>query len=440
MSKFGIVFLMVACLGSLRGDDWPQWRGLGRDGVSTELGMLDAWPKNGPPHLWTIDSIGEGYSGPAVVGTRFFIMVCDGKTEFLTARSVESGLELWRLEVGPKFKNPWGDGPRGTPSVSNGFVVALGAQGVLVCAEVDSGKEAWRTDLRKDHAGKLMRGNVLNMDWGYSESPLVDQGRVVVSPGGANGTIIALDLKTGASVWKTTALTDYASYTSAIATTIRGVRQYVQFTGGVEISTGLLMKSPPQVVGIDPATGTVLWRHKINYTTAGIINTPTAIGDVVYASCGYGAGCTMLRIDKTADGWKPVDITTADARKTMVCYHGGIVPAGDRVFGYSDVGGWVCQSIPSGDVRWSQQRGIGAGSVIRVGARLLILTTDGLAALTEPNEDGWKVRGEFRLPQISKIRKANGNIKVCTHPVVADGRLYIRDQELLHCYDLRGGR
>ncbi len=436
----GVMFVALVSVTNALAGDWPQWRGPSRDGTSTETGLLATWPKNGPPLLWSVDTLGAGYSGPAVVGERIFIMGSDGETEYLTAMAVDCGRELWRVKLGPEFKNGWGHGPRGTPTVFGDTVVALGAQGVLVCVEKATGKELWRTDLRNDHAGRLMRGNILDFDWGYSESPLVDDGHVIVSPGGANGTLAAFDLKTGQLLWRTAMVTDAASYSSVVVAEIHGTRQYVQLTGGVEYSTGVLMKAPPRAVGISPRDGSLLWQAKIHYTTAGVINTPVVLGDVVYATCGYGAGCTILRIDKTAAGFQAVSTTTQDTRKVMATYHGGIVPFRDRVYGFSETSGWVCQSIPSGESRWEERRKVAGGSHIRVGGRLIIVTTEGSVAMTEPDNDGWTLHGEFVLPIVSPLRKANHRIKVCTHPVVANGRLYLRDQERFYCYDLRSAK
>ena len=431
------VFLTLMLTLNLAAADWPQWRGPQRDGTSTEKGLQEQWPKDGPPLLWSIETLGAGYSGPAVVGERLFIMGSNADGEYLAALRVDSGRELWRATLGPVFKNGWGNGPRGTPTVAGDRVVALGAQGVLVCVALTSGKELWRTDLRKDHAGRLMHGNILDIDWGYSESPLVDDGRVTVSPGGTKGTVAAFDLATGKLIWRTAAITDAASYSSIVAAEIHGTRHYVQITGGVEHSGGALMKAPPRAVGISPKDGSILWQHKINYTTAGVINTSVVLNEIIYTSCGYGAGCTILRIDKDGVGLKAVDITAKDARNVMATYHGGIVPAKDRVFGFSDTAGWVCQSLPSGESRWEEKRRIRGGSLIRVGNRLIIVTLEGIVAMTEPNDDGWALQGEFTLPKVSPLRKANSKIKVCTHPVVVNGRLYVRDQESLYCYGLR---
>jgi hypothetical protein len=434
------ILCLLVTAAAARADDWPQWRGPNRDGTSEEKGLLQAWPADGPKLLWRTVSLGAGYAGPAVVGDRVFVMGSDGTDEYLAALRVADGRELWRLRLGPEFKNGWGHGPRGTPTVVGDTLVALGAQGVLLCASTD-GKERWRTNLRKNLHGELMKGNIFDVDWGYSESPLVDENRVTVTPGGPKGTIAAFELPTGKLLWRTAAVTDAAGYASVVAAEFHGTRQYVQLTGGVETATVGRKKSDPRAVGLDPKTGATLWQHDIHYTMAGVINTPVVWKNFVYASCPFGGGCTILRIDKTATGWNAVDTTCREVQGALNVYHGGVVPFGDRVLGYSYTHGWVYQALPSGESLWEDKRKIDdGGSHVRIADRVIVVTTKGTVILTEPSDKGWKVAGSFTLPDKSPIREENSKIKVCTHPVVSNGRLYIRDQERLYCYDLREKR
>jgi hypothetical protein len=174
---------------------------------------------------------------------------------------------------------------------------------------------------------------------------------------------------------------------------------------------------------------------------AGVINTPVVWKNYVYASCPFGGGCTILRIDKSDKGWNVVDTTSREAQGALNVYHGGVVPFRDRVLGYSYTHGWVFQALPSGESLWEDKRKIDdGGSHVRIADRVIVVTTKGTVVLTEVSDTGWKPTGTFSLPDESPIRKANAKIKVCTHPVVANGRLYIRDQERLYCYDLRAQR
>lgn len=434
LKRILILVIFLGLLSRCEGADWPQWRGPNRDGYCQEKGLLKSWPEKGLQLLWQIDSLGAGYSGVAIVGDHLFAMGSSDQLEQVICLSAKTGKELWRTPLGEKFKNQWGDGPRGTPTVDRDNVDVLGAQGVLACLKTSDGSIKWKTDLRKEHSGKLMRGNILDLDWGYAESPLVHGNQVVVSPGGEKGTVAAFETKTGKMIWRTKAIRDSSSYASAILTEIHGIEQYVVLTGGQEYDVGALMKSQPRAIAISPKDGAILWQHKIQYITAGVINTPVVSGDIVYTSCGYGAGCTILRIKKTSSGFEATDISSSEARKTMKTYHGGMIASEKGVIGFSDGRGWVHQELPSGKTLWEEKGRIGEGSILRLPDRLLIVTMDGQIVLAESGEKNWSIKGKFRLPGVSEIRKKNDYIKVCTHPVIANGQLYIRDQEILYCF------
>jgi outer membrane protein assembly factor BamB len=201
-------FLMALVLVSsfdarlIRAEDWPQWQGPDRTNVSKETGLLKTWPKDGPKLLWTFEKAGVGYSGPAVVGDRLYTMGGREDTSYVFAIDVKSGKEIWNCPIGKLFKNGYGDGPRSTPTVDGDFLYALDAQGELICVEIASGKKRWAVNLEKDLKGEMMSG------WGYSESPLVDGDQVVCCPGGKEGTVAALDKKTGKVLWRSKELTD----------------------------------------------------------------------------------------------------------------------------------------------------------------------------------------------------------------------------------------
>src|SRR5262245_42084735 len=223
-----ISLMSMACFLSIslvaRADDWPQWRGPNRDDVSKETGLLKSWPKDGPKLLWTFDKAGVGFSGPAVVGDRLYTMGGRDDKSFVFALDVKTGKEIWACPIGKVFKNGWGDGPAGTPTIDGDFLYALDRQGELICVETASGTKRWSVNLAKDLHGQMMSG------WGYTESVLVDGDQVVCCPGGKEGTIAALDKKTGKVKWRSKELTDKATYSSLVPTEIGGVRHYVQLT------------------------------------------------------------------------------------------------------------------------------------------------------------------------------------------------------------------
>jgi outer membrane protein assembly factor BamB len=392
--------------------DWPQWRGPDRTDVSKETGLLKTWPAGGPRVLWTNTDAGVGYSSPAIVGDRIYCMGARGKTEYVYALDARNGKELWSAPVGVIFTEGHGDGPRGTPTVDGDAVYALGGQSELVCVETTKGKVRWHTNLRRDLGGELMSG------WGYSESPLVDGDKVVCTPGGARGTLAALDKGTGKVLWRSKGLTDKAGYSSIIRAEVGGVAQYVQSTGRA-------------IVGVVADNGRLLWRHEQPGFKTAVIPTPIFQDGYVYATSGYGAGCTLLQL--TAEG-KDVSAKVVYENKNLANHHGGVVLVGEHVYGYSDRG-WVCQNFRSGDIVWSN-RNLGKGSLTCADGRLFCYAErDGTLVAVEATPAGWKETGRFKIPRESSKRKPES--RFWTHPVIANGRLYLRDQDLLFCFDLQ---
>jgi outer membrane protein assembly factor BamB len=421
MTKRTLLPVLFAGLGVLlAGADWPQWRGPDRSDVSGETGLLKHWPKGGPKLLWTFDETGTGYGGPAVVGDRLYVMGTDEKDEFLLAIDVNTGKKVWSTRVGPYFFNKYGSGPRSTPTVNGDLVVVLGPGGDLACFERGGGgARKWAVNLRDPAIGGVLPG------WGYSESPLVDGEQVVCSPGGSKGTFAAFDKNTGKVLWRSKEITDAAGYSSVVVANLGGVRQYVQQT-----MTG--------IAGFSPKDGNKLWFFaNPKYRTA-VIPTPIVHDRLIYAVAGYGAGASLLQVD-SKDGTLGVEQKySQQARDLMDNKHGGVVEVGDAVFGWSDAGNkWVCQDFKSGKEIWSS-KALGRGSVTAADGNLYCFAEkDGTCVLVPAITAGWKEHGRFILPQHAAHREFNNS--VWTHPVVANGRLYLRDQEFLFCYDVKDG-
>ena len=318
-----------------------------------------------------------------------------------------------------------GDGPRGTPTVDGDFVYGLGAQGELICVDIGSGGVVWRKNLKTDLGGEMWS------EWGYSESPLVDGDLVVCTPGGKSGTLAALDKKTGEVRWRSKDWTDKAAYSSVVVTVVGGVRQYVQMTG-------------ESVAGIAAEDGRLLWRFRRSSPTAPV-PTPIVDGDRVYVSSGYGAGCALLRLTAKC---KDVSCTEVHKNKNLVNHHGGAVLTGGCVYGYDDNKGLVCQDFQTTEVVWAQKdvdslwdkehnRGVfGKMSLTCADGRLYCYGEDaGTVLLVEATPKGLNVNGRFTIPEQTKVKRKSG--KIWTHPVVADGKLYLRDQDLIFCYDVK---
>ncbi|HEY6563887.1 MAG TPA: PQQ-binding-like beta-propeller repeat protein, partial [Pirellulaceae bacterium] len=383
-------------------------RGPDRTDVSTETGLQKSWSKDGPKLVWLYKDAGLGYSGPAIVGDRLFTLGARGDSEFLIAVNATDGKELWSTRIGDLLKNGWGDGPRGTPTVDGDRIYALNGRGNLVCANVADGKIIWERKM-SEFGGKVP-------DWGYTESVLVDGDRVVCTPGGSKGAIVALNKKDGKLIWQSKGFTDGAQYSSIVPANHNGARQYIQLT----------MRS---VVGIDAADGRLLWKTDFPGSVA-VIPTPIFHNGQVYVTAGYGAGCKSVRIGPD-NAVKEVYLN-----KVMKNHHGGVVLVDGHVYGHSDGGGWVCQNFETGKEVWAERSALGKGAVGYADGMLYCLGEDnGTVVLAEASPSGWKEHGRFKLEPQSKERNPKG--KIWVHPVITGGRLYLRDQDLLSCYDVK---
>lgn len=394
---------------SVSAADWPHWRGPNRDDHSPDKGLLKKWPEAGPKRVWLFENAGLGYAGYSIVGNQLFTTGLRGEQEFLIALDVAKGTELWSAPVGAKYANRWGDGPRGTPSVDGGLVYAIGGQGTLVCVQASDGKLVWQKSLVSDLGGKLQT-------WGYTESPLIVGDKVVVTPGGPKGTLAALNKKTGALAWQTAELTDEAQYSSPILITHAGKKQVVQ----------LVMQ---KFFGVDPETGKVLWKADFPGRTA-VIPTPIYKDGIVYVTAGYGVGSKAIKLG--ADN----SVTTVYENKVMKNHHGGVVLVGDHLYGNSDGPGWICQDFKTGEEVWAS-KALGKGAVHYADGMLYCLDEgSGTVVLAEASPKGWTEHGRFKLDPQTKQRSPQG--RIWTHPVVVNGKLFLRDQELLFCFDVKG--
>jgi len=387
--------------------EWPQWRGANHDGLCRETGLLKQWPSEGPSIVWKVKDLGIGYSGISVVKGKIFTMgdVDDGS--YLMAFDENKGAKLWSRRMGETGAPGGYAGTRGTPSVDEGLVYALNQHGDLVCAEAATGKEVWRKSLTKDFGGGTP-------SWGYAESPLVDGDKVFVTPGGRQGAVVALNKKTGALIWQTKDFTDDAHYSSIIVTNMYGQRQLIQLT-------------PASVVGVAVGTGKVLWRADRRGQTA-VVPTPVYADNQVFVTSGYGVGCNSFKISKDAGGFKTEQVY---ANKNMVNHHGGVILLNGYIYGFSDSAGWMCLDFKTGAKVWSN-RGVGKGSISYADGHFYIRSEgDGAIALIEANPKEYVEKGRFVQPERSSKNS-------WTHPVIVNGRLYIRDQGLLICYDVKG--
>lgn len=402
--------------------DWPQWRGPERSGVSHESGLLKQWPAEGPKLLWQVNDIGDGYSTPSVVGTRIYLMSNRGmENEFVQALSTQDGRVIWTTRVG-NVGNPDQNPPyakaRSTPTVDGVFVYALGSDGDLACLETGSGKIRWQKSIRKEFGGEPG-------EWAYAESPLVDGDVVVVTPGGAQATIVALNKKTGAVIWKSAVPGgDPAGYASAIIVQAGGRKQYVQF-----LSKGM--------VGVDAKTGQFLWRYAEVAKGPAQYFTPVARDAYVYGGAlGIGGGMVQL---KPKDGG--VEAEPVYFARGLPNGLGGAVVVGDYLYGTEIVSGeFVAIEFITGKVKWKTES-IGRVSTASADGLLYLHGLDGGVVLVEATPEAYREKGRFSPPaQPSHKQVGPFPEQSFAHPVIANGRLYIRDLGALWAYDIKGSR
>jgi outer membrane protein assembly factor BamB len=398
-----------------RADDWPQWRGPLRNGHSSETGLMNEWPKAGPKLLWKIDNAGMGYATPAVVGARLYLLGNEGvENEFVRALAVADGKPVWtaRLgKVGNPEQQPKFPAARSTPTVDGELLYALGSDGDLACVELASGRIRWQKNLRTEFGGKPGV-------WAYSESPLVDGDFVMVTPGGTQATLVALNKRTGDVQWKCAAPAgDEAAYASAIIVEIGGVRQYVQ----------LLQKG---LVGVDAKNGKLLWRYDKAVSRYGAnIPTPLASDGLIYtAAAGTGGGA--IRVNYNDGRFQPESVYFESKYPTAI---GGAVKVGDALFGTTGQA-LLCIQFSTGKQLW-EERSLGAASLCEAEGRLYLHGENGEVALVVAAPGAYMERGHFAPPDQPK--RLNDMEKAWTYPIIANGRLFLRDHNLLWCYDIQ---
>jgi outer membrane protein assembly factor BamB len=414
-----IAGFVLLCFGAAAAD-WPQWRGPRRDGISQETGLLHEWPKDGPRLVWQLKDIGEGYATPAVAGARIYMLSSHGiEDEFAQALTVADGKALWstRLgKVGNANMQPSYPKARSTPTVDGERLYALGSDGDLACLETATGKVLWQKSLRNDFSGKPGT-------WAYAESPLIDGDVLVATPGGKEATIVALNKNTGAVIWKSAVPGgDAAAYASAIVVEAAGRKQYVQFLGA-------------GVVGVDAKTGQFLWRYDQTSKGPANIATPVALGEYIYNTNARRFGAALIQLHATGEGVSAEQVYfERDLPNTL----GGQVLIGKYIYGTNPKGP-VAAEFVTGKIQW-QNDGLGPGSVLYADGRLYYHGENGDVELVEATPDAYRQKGHFTLPAQPKHGSAGGGTRdehAWSYPVLANGRLYIRDLGSLWCYDVK---
>jgi len=399
--------------------NWPQWRGPNRDGISTEKGLLQSWPEGGPRKIFTAAGMGGGFSSVSVSGGRIFTMGDRRDGQYALAFNEADGKSLWATRIGEVHEDEYG-GPRGTPTVDGDSVYVLSSDGTLVVMDAASGRHKWSKSLTRDYAAPTPT-------WLFAESPLVDGPHVIVSPGSNRAAMVALDKNTGKEIWRSQQTNIGSSgvngpdYSSIVISNGGGVKQYVRLAGR-------------GVIGVRASDGQFLWGYNRVANGTANISTPLVTGNLVFASSGYQTGAALLELAPAADNRvTAVEKYFLDSR-TFQNHHGGMLLIGGYVYaGHGHRLGFpMCIELASGKVLWGgnfRNDGGGSAAISAADGHLYFRYENGMMMLIEATPTAYREKGKFQIPGVRNPS--------WSHPVVAGGRLYLREQDALHVYDVK---
>jgi len=394
--------VLIICLiaSSLYAADWPQFRGPNRDGLCAETGLLTQWPETGPEELWSFDDLGHGFASVAVVDGVIYTTGMVDKQGWLYALDLEGKLK-YKIQYGPEWAGSH-PGTHTTPTIDDDRLYLMSGQGRISCHDIKTGKCLWHKDTLDEFQGK-------NIRWGVAESVLIDGKKAICTPGGKDATVVALDKMTGKTIWTTKGLSERSAYCSPC----------VIERGSKRILLTMVQKS---IVGVDIETGKLLWRvgHEVSYDISAV--TPVYVDGVIIVSNGYKHG--SLGFALAPDG---MSVTRKWDQKSLDVHHGGMLLIDGHVHG-ANAREWQCLDPKTGAVKYTDKL-TGKGSAIYAQGMLYCYGEKGQLGLARVSPTGYDLVSAFKITKGEKQHWA--------HPVISDGRLYIRHGEILMCFDIK---
>jgi len=397
---------------------WPQWRGPNRDGKSPDTGLLKSWPADGPKQMWKVTGIGQGFSNVSIGGGLIYttgrkeagspaqgppaksVFSREGKRLHMTAIDMQ-GKVKWRKNVTEAYVRSY-KGARATPTYDNGNLYLETGTGVVGCYDAKTGETKWTRNMKEFDAKRIQ--------WGFTEAVLIVGDLAVVSPGGEKSFMVALNKATGETVWQSGAFGG-AQYSSPI---------YVVYQGVPMIING----AHKGLIGVHAKTGKILWTKEFASGNVASVPTPAFSDGYVFWAVGYGRGGICLKLSVSGE---EVTVTEVWRSKDMDCHHGGYVILDGYIYG-NHRNGWTCLDLKSGQKQWFAE-GVGKGSLTYAdGMAYLYGEKEGKAALAAFSPKGMAIAGTFSVP---------GSGPSWPHPVVAGGRLYLRYDETLYCFNVK---
>jgi outer membrane protein assembly factor BamB len=408
MTKLLIYCLSLAfiLMAFQQAEEISQWRGPQRNGIYPDKGLLKKWPERGPRELWSFEGLGAGHGSVSFTKDKIFVLGMNDSTGVLFAFDL-SGKPLWKKYYGPEWNISYG-GPRSTPTIVGNLVYFESGKGIVYCYDADNGELRWSVDL-------LIKFDAKNVEWGKAESVLIDGNRLICTPGGTKNNIVALDRFTGEIIWTSAGNGEPAAYNSPILVKHNKTTLIVTLTS-------------ESIVGIDAENGKFYWQAPQLMEYKNNANTPVYSDGMIYIASDMEKPNSGLVALKLSDDGKNVSVEWRNENFTALM--GGIIVKDGYIYGSKiDKKSWYCIDAKTGKIQYISKI-IGDGAVIYADGLFYCYGMDGKMSLVNANPSSFNVISSFKITR--------GTDQHWAHPVIHDGRLYMRHGNALMAFNIKG--